>query len=157
MPEKNPLKHIRVSKKTKQYPRNKIILLTALVVLLTVIITCFVYNLISIFDIKTYDYYITVSEKGEIGLNIDTDALYFGAIPRGNSGGRYIHIVNSHKEPLRIVIKTSGKGSEWIEPQENAFILNSNQNKTVAIIAKIPKATAVGEYSGTLSVFFKKI
>ncbi len=156
MSKKKKLEHIKVFKKPEQYPKNKVILLIISIILVTAIITSFIHSLVTIFDIKTYDYQVIVSEKGEIGLNIDTDALYFGKIPKGQSGQRYVTIINSHEKPLRVIIKTSGDGSGWIAPEENSFIINPNENKSVIITAKIPEDAGIGEYSGTVSVFFKK-
>lgn len=157
MVKKKLLEHTIDIKKEGGYPRNKVILLVVCVILVTIVIAGFVYNIVSVFDMQRYSYHINVSEKGEIGLNIDTDALYFGKIPHGGSGYRYIDIVNSHAKPLKILITFSGDGSEWIAPEDNGFVLNPAQNRSIAIIANIPDDAQLGEYAGTMSIFFKKI
>ncbi len=145
------------TKKQKGYPRNKVLLLIVCVILVTVTITSIVYDVISIYGIQNSNYYITVVPNQEVGLSIDTDALYFGKVPQGSTSQRYINITNSHTEPLKVIISFSGKGSRWIAPEDNGFILSPNEAKTITITAHIPEEAKLGDYQGKMNVFFRKV
>ena len=145
---------------TKNYVRHtriKILLFAIIFILLAAIITCFIYCFLTTHDIHRCDYYITVTQEKEVGLSIDTDALYFGKIPQGCSCERYVNITNSNIKPLKVIITFSGSCSKWITPEDNFFILNPNETKTISITADVPKNALPGDYKGTMSTLFKKL
>jgi hypothetical protein len=135
---------------------NKAILLIVLAILAAILITVVVYNTKSIFDMQEYAYHITVVSKKEVGLDIGTDALYFGNVPQGGFAQRYVNITNSHTEPLKVIIKFSGDHSNWISSSDNNFIVYPGQINQVTITANIPEQAELGEYTGTMSTIFKK-
>jgi len=92
-----------------------------------------------------------------VGFNVDTDALYFGTLPPGNSANRNINIYHDMNFPKKVIITPYGEVSEWLTFSENNFWLQPEEYKQVNIKIAVPKNMELGNYTGNISINFKYI
>ena len=92
-----------------------------------------------------------------IGVNTDTDAVNFGAVPAGSAGERKINITNTDMMPHKIMIKAHGNISSWIAVSDNGFVLGPQETKEISVFAEVPEGTSDGYYGGTLEIVFENL
>lgn len=130
---------------------------TILVLLISVSIsmTIFVYNYLTVVDVKEFGMYLTVESYA--GFNVGTEAIFFGTIPPGGGGSRNITLRNGYNIPLRIDIQAFGDLSRWVYVSENGFILQPDENKSVKVTTLVPGDAKFGNYTGSLKIIFRKV
>jgi hypothetical protein len=127
------------------------------VVILVLIAVSFVYiwfNNFAVFLTEEVDMYATVVEGRMIGVNTDTDAIYFGKVRKGGLSTRKIIIDNNDEKPHLIQIKTFGDLSKWVYVSDNNFVLDPSGSKNVSVSCDVPKDAEVGNYTGKLQVVY---
>jgi len=92
-----------------------------------------------------------------LGFNVDTDKLYFGVIPQGNTGTRRVVIENKNYEKSVVRIKLNGDLKDWIIVSENNFALKRGEAKEVKVEVTVPSDAKKGEYTGGMTIFFTRI
>lgn len=139
----------------KKMERNKFILVLALAVVFSILITKIIFYGVYVTDIKEVDIYVDVVESNRsIGMNVETDALRFPGMSRGNQGRKWINI--SSEVPARAVFKSIGEIKEWVHGNASV-ILKANETKTVEIAVLVPKDAEVGHHEAKLRVLFIRI
>lgn len=89
-------------------------------------------------------------------FNVDTDEIYFGSAPRGNSAGRSIHIESD--EELLVTVMASGNISEVLVIPENNFYVGPDNRKTLDLAVYAPNdAEYITRYEGTLRLVFRRV
>jgi hypothetical protein len=86
------------------------------------------------------------------GFNLDTDALYFGAIAPTGSGDRDLVLINDDSRDKSVRIFMEGELSSWVYPAKNNFILEGSSNMTLGFHVAVPKDASFGEYEGIIRV-----
>ena len=100
------------------------------------------------------DMFLTVGNK--VGLNADSDAIWFGIVPPGGIGTRYINIAADKSGTY--IVKTRGEPlASWISISENSFVLEKGQNKNITVQASVPTDAEYGDYDGVLEIYFRKV
>jgi hypothetical protein len=139
-------------KKKKMFPK-KVVVLILLFVIISTISTYIFYKNFVIFDVQETKMYLNVS-NGTVGINVDTDALYFGKIPRGGIGTRNISLSNYDSNPHIIHIKLYGDFADWVYVSKNNFVIKPNSTEVVEVFVYVPNDAQIGNYTGTLRVEF---
>lgn len=106
-------------------------------------------------EIKTLDIQLTVANH--MGFNVDTDKIYLGTVPAGNTGSRGIIVENKEYEKSVVRLKVRGELKEWITVSENNFVLKKGESKLVKVEVKVPQDAAFKDYQGRLLVIFTRI
>ena len=91
------------------------------------------------------------------GFNLDTDALYFGAISPGGSGTRDLNMVNDRSGPRKVSVFLEGELAGWVQPSEGSFVIDGGGSKAVTFKVSVPPSAVTGEYSGTIRLVFTDI
>ena len=100
------------------------------------------------------DLHLTVGNV--LGLNTDTDAIWFGTVSRGNTGMKHINIAAGKTGVY--VIKIQGEPlDDWISVSKNNILLETGENKSISISVTVPMNAEFGDYNGTLEVYFRKV
>ncbi len=86
-------------------------------------------------------------EKGVAGIDADSDALHFGAIPPGGYSRRRMDIVPAHD--ARLVITIEGDAAGMTAPSRNDFLVSEGKQVELEFRTDIPTDAAEGNYTGT--------
>jgi len=127
-----------------------LILLFIFAVLLTVAAVASFYSFYVIKEIRILE--MTVKVADYVGINIDTDKVYFGAVMPGGASIRSVKIWQNYTTPLRVKIFTQGYITNWVENSNSSFILQPNQTATIPFTVHVPKGTAFGNYTGKIKI-----
>ncbi len=92
-----------------------------------------------------------------MGFNVDTDALHFGTMARGATGGRFIRLNNTGGEPAAIQLVPQGQFASWIVFDRNNFVLGQQSNVSVHVTVHVPPDAPLGVYNGTMEVVYRKM
>ena len=87
-----------------------------------------------------------------VGINLDTDKLYFGTVAPSNSAQRSL-IITSQKDSF-VVITSRGSTGEWIAPEENHFSIAGKEEKRIRFNAHVPAEASFGNHTGYVEVRF---
>lgn len=130
-------------------------LYVVLVVLLILSIGSYVFiNALTSNIISSTSYDISLNVGNYVGLNTDTDKIYFGTVPKGGSSFREININSADAGFLYLTVQGSINNVIFIQSPTGAI----GKNETVfnLIIAKIPSNYKEGSYDAKLRVFVVK-
>jgi uncharacterized membrane protein len=132
----------------KSFSAREAAVISAAAVILAVLFTAMFFFSYSPVEVKEMGMHLKVANY--TGFNLDTDALYFGAIAPGGSGERDLIISNEHTSDRSVKVYLLGELSAWVRPSESAFILSGGENKSVKFHVDIPEGAEYGEYEGTI-------
>lgn len=120
-----------------------------------VIVLFIISSVLLIFNgVKVYQYSFTVGNS--IGLNVDTDKIYFGTVPVGERSRRTLVIKNTnHKSVVRI--KSFGDLSDHLYTSENNFVMEKDETKEINLFMITDQNTKYGKYAGNVVFLFTKI
>lgn len=100
--------------------------------------------------------YVETTNITSIGIHTGTAALYFGRIPSGDGGRRFINFTNDHKIPVEVQITLKGELAEWVRISDNYFVLQPKEMQQISVDIDIPKGTVPGNYTGNMFVLMKR-
>lgn len=106
-------------------------------------------------EFKTLDIRLTVANH--LGFNTDTDKLYLGTVPRGNTASRSVLIENKEYEKSVVRLKVLGELKDWITVSENNFVLKKGESKLVKVEANVPKNAELKDYNSRLVITFTRL
>ncbi len=90
------------------------------------------------------------------GFDLNSTALKFGFVERGQSAQRSVIIKNDFDKKAKIIIKIKGNISDFLIVSENNFFLEKNQSKEIDFSILLPEDLMFGEYNGVISIILKK-
>ncbi len=104
---------------------------------------------------KDIEFSIKVGDN--VGLNVDTDKLYFGTVPKGGGvATRDILVKNEKYERAKVNIKAYSDIKKWVYVSENDFFLERGEEKNLNFNVVVPKDADYGEYGGTIRLIFTR-
>lgn len=106
-------------------------------------------------EFKNLDVRLTVANH--LGFNTDTDKLYLGTVPRGNTASRSVIIENNEYKKSIVRLKVFGELKNWITVSENNFVLKKGESKIVKVEANVPEDAELKNYESRLVIFFTRI
>lgn len=98
---------------------------------------------------------VVVSDK--IGVEVNGSALAFGTVPRGGGSIKKIMIKNDYDFEVRVNVYSEGSISEFLEVEENNFILKKDEERDLRFVVKTPSSVENGVYEGVVVFEFSKI
>lgn len=102
-------------------------------------------------SVETRGMQINVVAERKVGINLDTDKMYFGTVPDGGSASRNVTIANSGSKK-RFVLSVDGPLAGWTSASQSSFSLQPDENKTVTLQVAVPKNTTPGNYTSNLVI-----
>ncbi|NIA03889.1 MAG: hypothetical protein GWP09_00885 [Nitrospiraceae bacterium] len=150
--------------KAISYNKIKMNLLRTVLILFFIVLVC---NLLIFYSLKRHissnnfnnnaketkvPIYLDVMKPSHIGVNRNTDALYFGGGPPGSILRASFNLTNYNENPLFINFEVDGRIKDWITLSINNFTLKPNETEKVNIIALIPEEVSMGKYNSTLII-----
>jgi len=111
-------------------------------------------SFILIKEVKTLDMQLKVDNN--IGFNIDTDKIYFGTIPPGNTGARRVNIENMEYKKVISRIKLTGELKDWVTVSHNNFRLEKGESQEVTVDISIPEDAEKKDYEGRFIILFTR-
>ena len=141
--------------KKKDLRSYKFLIISLCAVFLIISLFLLVYNLYYLKEVKFLDMYLEVTEK--MGMNTDTDALYFGKNYPGSTSIREINITNNYDYPVFVSIKTEGELARFVMVSENNFILDKAEKKTIRYYAQTEQETPYGNYTGLAKIVINRV
>ncbi|MBI1969506.1 hypothetical protein HYS48_02320 [Candidatus Woesearchaeota archaeon] len=133
-----------------------LLLLVLSAIFMTIGLVSIGYTLYKIDQIVVYEAKIGVSQKGDIGIAVDTDTFNMGIVPAGGKTTRKLAIQNIMDQQRQIEVLVEGDLASFIEKPKQIFTLQPKEKLLVDIVAIIPKDATVGNYTGKVSVLVKK-
>ena len=130
--------------------KDRVWILLLAAVLFGLALAFIIFKTVIITDSYSIDMHVTIGNA--TGVNVATDAIYFGTIKPGNGVTKIITIENSEQRH-KVVIKTSAKFSEWLH-YEHILFMEPGEKKEIQLAAVIPKDAEYGIYHGKLKVNF---
>lgn len=104
--------------------------------------------------------YLTIEDSQILGFNSDYNpgAVYFGTMPpNAINAFRNVTITNDFENDRKVELVTIGDLESWISYSENGFILKPKEVKDVTLTATIPENPKIGNYTGELLVYLRKV
>lgn len=126
---------------------DKRILIAAVIGVCLVAIVLYVMPL----SVETKGIQISVTAERKVGINLDTDKVYFGTVPVGGSASRNVTIANSGSKK-RFVLSVEGPLNSWISASQSKLVLWPGENKTVALHIEVPKNATAGNYTSNFVI-----
>lgn len=130
--------------------KNRFWILMLAAVLFALAIAFIIFKTLILTESYTLDMHLTIGNA--TGVNVATDAIYFGTIKPEDSVTKIITIENSEQKH-KVVIEASGELREWIH-YEPILFMGPGEKKELHLTAAIPKDTGYGTYHGKLKVKF---
>lgn len=84
-----------------------------------------------------------------VGINLDTDKLYFGTVYPGGGALRSVG-VQTGKDSY-VLITAEGQVGAWMTPDQNCFLLEKGGERSVSFSLRTPEETPLGNYTGTVT------
>lgn len=138
--------------KKKSFSAREAAVISAAAVIIAVSITSMVFFSSNPVEMKEVRMHLKVANY--TGFNLDTDALYFGAIAPGGTGERALAISNQYDTERKVRILLSGELSHMVFPEEAEFIIPGKSDKSVMFRVLVPEEAKEGEYEGTITIMF---
>lgn len=135
----------------------KKILVSFVAVVVAISFTYLWFDNVVIYSVEEIDMHLKVVKGRIAGVNIDTDALYFGMIGQGGLSARTILLDNYDNRSHLVQIRTLGELSEWVYVSDNNLIIEPNERKNVSVSCDIPRDAEVGNYTGKLQAVYFNI
>jgi len=133
----------------------KKVILAVVLLLIVIIALTLAYSKLFILGVKEIEFSIKVGEN--IGLNVDTDKLYFGTIPMGGGeSNRNIFIQNEKHSLARVNINSYGDKAGWLYVSKNNFFLKKGEGQNIELKIKVPNGAELGSYEGKILIVFTR-
>ncbi len=100
---------------------------------------------------------IRITDANTIGVNSDTDGLHFGRIPKGSNAFRKIHVYTEKCNKCKVSLVKTGDFKGWITISKNNFYIYNNKTEEVILNVNVPLDARMGDYNGTLKIYFWKV
>jgi len=122
------------------------------VAILSAFITFFVYNDISVIEIKEISVDANFTNFNKVGFNLDKDMMHFGKIPVGGSGERSFELSNTKKFPVSAKIYAVGDIKDYIIVKENDIRLLPGETKNAKVGVYAPINAEKKGYTGKIII-----
>ena len=87
-----------------------------------------------------------------VGINLDTDKLYFGTVIPGGSAKRGLTV--TAPQDTFVVLSIEGQHAVLFTPNKRSALLAKGENETFLFTASVPAGLADGNYSANVTVSF---
>ena len=101
--------------------------------------------------------YMQIGVAEKVGINVDSDAIYFGKVYPGGGSYRKIKITNNFEIPLQAEIKLEGNITPFVSVSQNNFIIEPGQSEDMTFYAKTKTNSLYGNYTGNATVYYTRV
>jgi hypothetical protein len=129
----------------------KLVLFLALIFIIGILLTIFVYNKINLLQYREIDLSVKI-ENGSSSFNTSTDGLNFARMYPGGEVTKRIDI-HSLKRSL-VHIEADGTIADFITFSENNFVMEPGEYRQVEVYLTLPFDALEGPYHGKLKIYF---
>jgi hypothetical protein len=91
-----------------------------------------------------------------MGVNTDSEALYFGKNYPGGTSLRQINITNDYNYPVVVSIKVEGEIAQFITVSDNDFYLEPKERKTIRYYLETRDDTPYQNFTGITRVVISR-
>jgi len=126
--------------------------LLAIVILISILVL--IYNNFVVFKTQEYDVKLEVSNN--LGFDVSEEYIGFGKITPGGTSNKKLEVLNDYGREFNVQVKVEGNASKFIYLKDKDIILRPYENKTIELLAIIPKNEPYGEYAGKLVLIFRR-
>lgn len=144
----------KIKRRKRSVEVSRLVIILLCIALITAGAILLFFSLYAIF--KSYEVPMSIEVGNVSGFNTDTDALKFGKARPGNANSRTIVMSHEHDRPLLVHLKKEGNISRFVDLPDD-FYLEPGLRKELTINAVVPDGAAEGTYTGTLTVYFRRI
>jgi len=133
--------------------------------LLAIIIVAFILSLIFFIYILYFQSKLILDKQeiiaklkiGEpIAFDVNSTALVFGRLPIGSSSNRDIKFSNNYEFPIKAEFSVKGDIKDFLVFDKVVYLdVGEKKNVTISTVS-IPEATEYGNYSGIMTIVFKR-
>lgn len=117
--------------------------------------TTLAYMNIKVEKMADYDMHVHVDDY--IGINAQSDKIWFGTVPPGERAKRDLVLRGSEEDDLKVKIKAFGELKDWISVEDNHFVLPKGEKMNLTVRVYIPdNATLDKNYTGKLRTIMEK-
>ncbi|MBW2972547.1 hypothetical protein KY359_05925 [Candidatus Woesearchaeota archaeon] len=143
-----------MKKKDKKIGNSRLMIMIVCAALVTIGAVMLFFSLFAVY--KVYDIKMAVTVAENSAFNIDSEMVHFGKAQQGNTNSRIIVMSHEYRKPLLIHFQKSGNISRFVElPQD--FYLEPGLTKEITLSAVIPGNAPMGDYEGSLRIYFRRI
>ncbi len=132
----------------------KLMTISLIVLFILISATMLVYNFYVIQNVIVREMHLKVEDT--LGVNTDTDKLWFGKVVPGGISERKVDITNEYNFPIFVSIKLDGELSDYVTVSENNFVLQPAEKRIVYYYATTTKETPLGNYTGITRVVINR-
>jgi len=117
--------------------------------------TMWFYALYKVVHVEIHDIKIKVVEGTKVGFNADS-SLEFGKIPeKGGTANKKVVLYNDREFPVMVQIRIKGEVAQFIQLEDNNFILAPGEEKLLNVYAVVPRDfNKPGNYTGEAKIIF---
>ena len=130
------------------------ILILLILAFSTIGIVSIVYSTMTTIGVRDIEMDVKVGDR--IGINIDSDKLWFGMTNPGGSASRKMFVGNEHDFPIEVGFIPLGQLKDYTSISENPVLLRPGENKEISISVQISPDMPYGNYTGIMRTIFKK-
>ena len=102
--------------------------------------------------LRTQTIQMHVKVADYVGINLDTDKLYFGTVSPGNKGTRDLDISSSFDTVVRF--SAQGDIGAWVSAVPTTLEIDKGETQKAYFVVKVPANATPGNHTGTLTVRF---
>ncbi len=136
----------------------KIIVISVILLLLVSIYAyrAYTYRLHQPIKIMKYPIKVDFSTNPKLGVT-GTPDLNFGRVPNKLVATRFITMNNTYGIPVNISPEIDGNVSPFISLNSNSWSLQPGQAENLNVSVELPEGEPLGNYTGTLTLYVKRI
>ncbi len=137
----------------------QVLLVLCIVAVFSVFLTNLVYNNYNVLYVESFEMHIEVGDG--VGMNADTDKLWFGEIPaRSDSLARKnIVLENTFDVPVKVVGKVQGDMAKWVTLVDQGIEIQPGEGASFTVVVSPTKEETFFEanYTGELIIYMKRV
>lgn len=125
-------------------------ILISIVILFSILATTIIHSYYNTLEVNKIDVDLKVGDL--VGINLDTDKLWFGTLKPGTTAMRSISVANDYEMPIIVSFAIKGSLQENIAFSDEELWLEPGSSSDVMIYANAPENMPYGNYTSTLMV-----
>ncbi len=134
--------------------RDNFFLLMLFLIFMTVGLVSIIHDAYYTLDVSEIEIDMAVGDR--VGINLDTDKLWFGTLKPGSTAIRSIDIKNDYEFPITVKLSVEGELEERIRISKSFINLEPGQTTKVEISANVPVKKKYGNYTSKLVIISRK-
>ncbi len=140
-------------KKTDKISNTKILLLALIVFFIGVSITTWFYAFYKVPMSKDFKIIVKIPNESNLGGFALDPYFHFGKVSPGLYNERELNLGNTYEFPVKVEITTKGNASQFIQLEDNDFILEPKESRSLKVVAHVPFNHSIA--NGTEFIYYE--